>query len=118
MLPTQYEPVLIPEAHPRSNWKTATAVVLLAAFISVLFVPSGAAGAEDAASSGGSNDTGIKVAAWAVTVPYIIAKGAFALGGAIVGGLGYLFSGLSYDTASAVWKPSIYGTYIIRPAHL
>jgi hypothetical protein len=53
-----------------------------------------------------------------VTVPYIIAKGAFAACGAVVGGLGYLFSGLDDRTAKAVWTKSIFGTYIIRPAHL
>jgi hypothetical protein len=58
------------------------------------------------------------VGAWALTVPYIIAKGVFAACGAVVGGLGYVFSGLDERTAKAVWTRSIYGTYIIRPAHL
>ncbi len=94
-------------------------VVLLVAVMSVLLLPPGRAQAEEAAATGqGSDEMGIKVAAWAVTVPYIIAKGAFALGGAVVGGLAYAFSGMSYTTANAVWTPSINGTYIIRPEHL
>ena len=97
----------------------ATTVVLLMALIGVLLLSPGWALAEDPASgSDGSDDTGIQVASWALTVPYIIGKGAFALGGAVVGGLGYVFSGGSYDTAKTVWTKSIYGTYIIRPAHL
>ena len=97
----------------------AITLVLLMAFIGVLLLPPGWALAEDPASgSDGSDETGIQVASWALTVPYIIGKGAFALGGAVVGGLGYVFSGGDYDTAKTVWTKSIYGTYIIRPAHL
>ena len=69
-------------------------------------------------SSDSSGGTGIEVASWALTVPYVIGKGAFALGGAVVGGLGYVFSGGNVNTATAVWTRSIYGTYLIRPAHL
>jgi hypothetical protein len=83
----------------------------------VVLIPAASVRADDA-DSGGSEGKGIEVAAWALTVPYIIAKGAFAATGAVVGGLGYLFSGLDERTAKAVWTRSIYGTYIIRPAHL
>lgn len=65
-----------------------------------------------------SDGTGIQVASWALSVPYAIGKGAFAIGGAVVGGLGYVFSGANSETAKAVWTKSIYGTYLIRPAHL
>ena len=102
-----------------TDWTTAVAVVLLVAVMGVLLLPPGWAWAEDPTSSdGGSDETGIQVGAWALTVPYIIGKGAFALGGAVVGGLGYAFSGGNSDTAKTVWTKSIYGTYIIRPAHL
>lgn len=94
-------------------------MALLTALIAVLLLPPGWAFAEDAASGAdGSDETGIQAASWALTVPYIIGKGAFALGGAVVGGLGYVFSGGDYDAAKTVWTKSIYGTYIIRPAHL
>lgn len=115
MLPTQQKHLLISEARPL----TTAGVVLFAAVMSMLLLPADWAWAEDAPSAGqGSDEIGVQVAAWALTVPYIIAKGAFALGGAIVGALSYVFSGLSYDAANAVWTPSINGTYIIRPAHL
>ena len=118
MMPTRHPHVLISEPVPLVNWIPAAGVVLLVA-MSVLLLPSGWAWADDADSTGqGSDDRGIKVAAWALTVPYIIAKGAFAVGGAVVGALGYVFSGGSDRTAKAVWTRSIYGTYIIRPAHL
>ena len=92
--------------------------MLLVAVMTAAVIPLGAAWAEDADSSGGSDERGIQVGAWALTVPYIIAKGAFAVGGAVIGALGYVFSGLNERTAKAVWTRSIYGTYIIRPAHL
>ena len=100
-------------------WSEAIAVVVLLAVIGVLLLPPGLVWADDAVSgSDGSDDTGITVGAWALTVPYIIGKGAFAAGGAVVGGLGYLFSGGNSNTAKTVWTKSIYGTYIIRPEHL
>ena len=114
MLPT----LLKSDPPPLANWLRATCVVLLVAVMTAVPLPGGGAWADDADSTGGSDGTGIKVGAWAVTVPYIIAKGAFAACGAVVGGLGYLFSGLDDRTAKAVWTKSIFGTYIIRPAHL
>lgn len=117
MLLAQHPQILRSEPRPLRHWKIATGVVLLAAVMAPVVLPT-AAWADDADSAGGSDETGIKVGAWALTVPYIIAKGTFAACGAVVGGLGYLFSGLDERTAKAVWTKSIYGTYIIRPAHL
>jgi hypothetical protein len=102
-----------------TKWKNATAVVLLVTLMGFLLLPPEWAVAEDSASGNeGSDETGIQVASWALTVPYAIGKGAFALGGAVVGGLGYVFSGGNLDSAKAVWVTSIYGTYILHPAHL
>lgn len=118
MLPTQAVHSPASQPRPLAYWKTATRVILLVAVMAAILLPVGQARADDSASAGGSDGTGIKVGAWAATVPYIIAKGAFAACGAVVGGLGYLFSGLDDRTAKAVWTRSIYGTYIIRPEHL
>ena len=116
---TQPNKVIASGTRVLASWTTAVAVVVLVAVLGVLLLPPGWAWAEDPTSSdGGSDETGIQVGAWALTVPYIIGKGAFALGGAVVGGLGYAFSGGNSDTAKTVWTKSIYGTYIIRPAHL
>ncbi|MDH4235995.1 MAG: hypothetical protein OEV17_01995, partial [Nitrospira sp.] len=52
------------------------------------------------------------------TCLYFPFKGAFAIGGAIVGGLAYAFSGGSEQTAKSIWIPSMYGTYVITPEHL
>jgi len=101
------------------NWTRVVAVLLVMALMGSLVVLPGRALSEDSSSGyENSEGTGIQVASWALTVPYVIAKGAFALGGAVVGGLGYVFSGGNSNTAKTVWTRSMYGTYVIRPAHL
>lgn len=115
----QPDKLIVTGTRLQADWTNAVAVVLLVALMTFLLLTPGGAWAEDPTSGGeGSDETGIQVASWALTVPYIIGKGAFALGGAVVGGLGYVFSGGNYDTAKSVWTKSIYGTYVIRPAHL
>ena len=52
------------------------------------------------------------------TILYFPFKAAFALGGGIVGGLAYVFSGFNETTANSIWIPSMYGTYEITPEHL
>ena len=72
----------------------------------------------DASGVSAEEGTGIKVAGWAATVPYCLAKSTFAALGGIVGGFAYVLSGGNAETAKAVWTTSILGTYIIRPEHL
>jgi hypothetical protein len=82
-------------------------------------IPAGVTFAQDqASSSDGSDSTGIQVASWLATIPYCAGKSAFAVAGSVVGGLGYAFSGGNSETAQAIWTKSVYGTYILRPAHL
>jgi len=115
----QLEKPIATETRLLPNWTKAVAVVLLMALMVFLLLPSGSALADDpSAGADSSEGTGIQVASWALTIPYAIGKGAFALGGAVVGSLGYVFSGGNFNTAQTVWTRSIYGTYLIRPAHL
>src|SRR5690349_14549404 len=74
--------------------------------------------ADASSRSSAEEGTGIKVAGWAATVPYCLAKSTFAALGGIVGGFAYVLSGGNAETAKAVWTTSILGTYIIRPEHL
>ena len=67
---------------------------------------------------GTPSGVGMQVASVAATILYFPFKGAFAIGGGIVGGLAYLFSGGSEQTAKNIWVPSMYGTYYITPEHL
>ena len=100
------------------RWKQAIALVVMASFLSLILISPGSVLANDQTYGKRSEGVGIHLASWALTIPYIVAKSAFALTGAIVGGVGYVFSGGNQDTAQAVWTTSICGTYIIRPAHL
>ncbi|HJT19883.1 MAG TPA: hypothetical protein VJ746_05410 [Nitrospira sp.] len=103
----------------RTNRSTFFVVLVILCFLLSITVAPVSAPAQDSTSgSDGSEGTGIQVASWALTVPYCLGKTAFAIGGGLVGGLGYLFSGGNAKTAKAIWVTSIYGTYILRPAHL
>jgi hypothetical protein len=95
------------------------AILLIVTLIGSILSAPGMTLAQDQTSGTASSDgMGIKVASWALTVPDCLAKTAFAIGGGIVGGLGYFFSGGNEQTAQAIWNTSVTGTYIIRPAHL
>lgn len=107
------------EAPEVVNWRRAVAGALIVAFLSLTVISPGSTLAEDQLSgTESSDDTGIQVASWLLTVPYCAGKSAFAIAGGVVGGLGYAFSGGNSKTAQSIWTTSVYGTYIIRPAHL
>jgi hypothetical protein len=103
-----------------AKWSRSVVVMLIAICISLSMIPPGSTLAEDqvSATNSSDDDTGMKVASWALTVPYCAAKAAFAVAGSVVGGLGYAFSGGDSKAAESVWTTSVYGTYILRPAHL
>ena len=100
-------------------WSRFVTVLLILTFMGMTMIQPGTALAEDQASGTDSSDgTGIKVASWLLTVPYCAGKSAFAIAGSVVGGLGYAFSGGNSETAQSIWTKTVYGTYILRPAHL
>ena len=111
--------LIAPETHLIGKWSRYVAIVLLVTFMGLTMIQPGSSLADDQMSgTDSSDDTGIKVASWALTVPYCIGKSAFAVAGSVVGGLGYAFSGGNSKTAQTIWTTSVYGTYILRPAHL
>ncbi|WP_455388397.1 hypothetical protein [Petrachloros mirabilis] len=67
---------------------------------------------------GNASGAGMQAAAWLLTVPYGVCKVAFAIGGGIVGGLTYVFTGGNENAAKSVWTTSMYGTYLLTPEHL
>lgn len=73
-----------------------------------------------ATDTSGSSLEGVALQAtsWLLTVPYGAVKVAYALGGGIVGGLAWVATGGSNETAEAIWVPSVYGDYIVQPQHL
>ena len=110
---------ITPETHLSEQWSRLNTVMLIVIFLALTMIPPGSALAEEQASgTESSDDTGIKVASWLLTVPYCAGKSAFAIAGTVVGGLGYAFSGGNPETAQSIWTKTVYGTYILRPAHL
>jgi len=107
------------ETHLVETWSRFVTVLLIVTFMGMTMIQPDTALAEDQASGTDSSDgTGIKVASWLLTVPYCAGKSAFAIAGSVVGGLGYAFSGGNSETAQSIWTKTVYGTYILRPAHL
>ncbi|MBU6433591.1 MAG: hypothetical protein KJS98_09770 [Nitrospirae bacterium] len=112
-------PIRSRETRLIAKWSRSVAVVLIAISMGLFMIPPGSTLADDQVSgTDGSDGTGIQVASWLLTVPYCVGKSAFAVAGSVVGGLGYAFSGGNSTTAESVWTTSVYGTYILRPAHL
>ncbi len=67
---------------------------------------------------GNASSAGMQAAAAVSTILYFPLKAAFAIGGGIVGGLAYAFSGGNEQAAKSIWDTSLRGTYIITPDHL
>ncbi|HSS30816.1 MAG TPA: hypothetical protein VLL06_07345 [Nitrospiraceae bacterium] len=105
--------------HQMKPWSRAIAAILIMTVMGLTMLPAGVTFAQDQTSSSDDSDsTGIQVASWLLTIPYCAGKSAFAVAGSVVGSLGYAFSGGNSETAQAIWTKSVYGTYILRPAHL
>lgn len=67
---------------------------------------------------GNASSAGIGVLSGLSTLLYLPFKTAFAIGGGLVGGLAYVFSGGNENAAKSIWTTSMYGTYVITPEHL
>jgi hypothetical protein len=80
--------------------------------------PAWSQSSSDDTQQGTASGAGLQAAAAVSTILYFPLKAAFAIAGGIVGGLTYVFSGGSEQTAKNVWIPSMYGTYVITPEHL
>jgi hypothetical protein len=111
--------------HPEQGYLKTLALFVLLAFCSAvvaspLFAQDSSASGSPAAdaSTGTPSGVGMQAASAVATILYFPFKAAFAIGGGVVGGLAYAFSGGSEQTAKNIWIPSIYGTYIITPDHL
>lgn len=110
---------------------TATAVRVILCFCTILVAP--AVHAQDTPppaspqtttssstdiSQGTASGAGMQAGAALATLVYFPFKAAFAIGGGIVGGLAYAFSGGNEAAAKSIWQTSAYGTYLITPEHL
>lgn len=111
--------------HPGQGFLRTLALFVLFAFSTAILAPpllaqeSSSSGSPSGdASTGTPSGVGMQAASAVATILYFPFKAAFAIGGGVIGGLAYAFSGGSEQTAKNIWIPSIYGTYIITPDHL
>ena len=65
-----------------------------------------------------ASDFGVGIGTVFVNLFYMPVKVVYATLGGLTGGLAYCLTGGRMDTASAVWRPSMGGTYVITPAML
>ncbi len=86
----------------------------------VVFCPMLAAPIARAQSEGEKENTSLATGAGCVllSVVYGATKLAYAAGGAVVGGLTWVFTGGNNASAQRVWDPSLRGDYYISPEHL
>ena len=87
-------------------------------FTSLVATPAWSQTSSADTQQGTPSGAGMQASAALSTILYFPFKAAFAIGGGLVGGLAYLFSGLNEQTAKSIWVPSMYGTYVITPEHL
>ena len=96
-----------------------TALIILCAY-TIMTVP--AVHAEDTSDASGAeftvSDTGMEAVSALATIVYFPVKAAFALGGGIVGGLTYAFTGGNEEATSKVWHTSMEGDYMVEPENL
>jgi hypothetical protein len=108
-----------------SLWPNAIVLTLVVmCSVAILVTPvfaqesGGASNAPVSSNDASASGVGIQAGSALATIIYFPLKLAFAIGGGVVGGLAYGFSGGSEQTAKNIWIPSMYGTYIITPEHL
>lgn len=96
-------------------FSTITALIVLCIF--VMTAP--AVHAEETSGKDFTvSDTGMDVASGLATVVYFPAKAVFALGGGLVGGLTYAFTGGNEEATNKVWDASMKGDYRVTPENL
>ncbi|MCS6319072.1 MAG: hypothetical protein H8K05_15115 [Nitrospira sp.] len=117
--------VYLPLKRRRSLWAQVFVFSLVTiCSLALLIAPvsaqesSGASNVPVSANDASASGVGVQVGSALATIVYFPLKLAFAIGGGVVGGLAYGFSGFSEQTAKNIWVPSMYGTYVITPDHL
>ena len=101
----------------KKAYNTIAALIILCIYV-VMTVPT--AYAEDTPTdyAVAVSETGMEAASALATMVYFPAKAAFALGGGIVGGLTYAFTGGDEEATSKIWGASMEGDFMVEPANL
>ena len=101
-------------------WRLVCVVAVCAALV----FPAGSAQAELQAAGASADedsfwkDVGFGAGAALTNVLYIPAKLVYASVGGLVGGLAYVVTLGSTETANAIWEPTLGGTYVLTPGML
>ena len=85
----------------------AVVLIVVLFYCSMLVPPVWSQSSSADMQQGTAEGAGIGAASAAATILYFPFKAAFALGGGIVGGLAYVFSGFNETTAKSIWIPSV-----------
>jgi hypothetical protein len=93
-------------------------LIVIVTFFSMIAVPAWSQPSSSDKQEGTASGAGMQAASVGLTILYFPFKGAYAVGGGIVGGLAYLLTGFQEQPAKDIWIPSMYGTYLITPEHL
>lgn len=93
-------------------------LVVVITYCSMLVAPAWSQSSSADTQQGTASGAGMGAASAVATIVYFPFKAAFAVGGGIVSGFAYVFSGFSEPTARSIWVSSMYGTYVITPEHL
>lgn len=101
----------------RGRWRSRASRAALSALLGALLA--GAPGVAEAGRSAEmSKQAGLGFGSAVGSLIYAPVKLCYAIGGLIVGGLAWAFSGGDNEVASVVLTPSILGDYVLTPEHL
>jgi hypothetical protein len=98
----------------RRGWRAARRLVAALVMMVALAAPRAAT----AEAPEYTNDFGIGVGAVFIDLVYMPVKVVYATLGGLTGGFAFVLTGGRMDIASAVWRPSLGGTYVITPSML
>jgi len=105
----------------KKAYNTIAALIILCIYVTMT-VPAAHAGDASDDYAGGAeltvSDTGMEAVSALATMVYFPAKAIFALGGGIVGGLTYAFTGGDEEATSKIWLISMEGDYMVEPENL
>jgi len=65
-----------------------------------------------------ASDFGVGVGAVFTNIFYMPVKFVYATLGGITGSFAYVLTGLNFDIAKNIWRPSLGGTYVVTPSML
>lgn len=106
------------ERTSRTERRRATGARRIGAVITCAVAVAAAPAASWADDAAMAKDAGVGLGSAIASLLYAPVKTAYALGGVVVGGLAWAFSGGDAEVARVVLEPSVLGDYVITTGHL